>query len=396
MSAKLEGRAFLSSFVDAALHKLSSVNSIPSRKPDEKKLLGRLRATLRAVLPFLDDAEQKQFKDHEVKNWLVNLQDALYMADDLLDELSTKAAVAALTQTDPPVNSSSSWSHYVDDILEDSNYELEHIVVTLKSLVDEKDELPLEKAARDLEDMSWRNQTTSLLEGSDIYGRDKEKEEIIGMLLDDTCHGKLSVISIEGMGGVGKTTLAQLVYDDAGVKAKYDIRAWVCVATKFDPVNVTKAIIEEVDSSSPCHNVSLNSLQTELKQKLSGKSFLIVLDDMWDNQQNLWDNFLKPFLPENKGSKILLTTRNKNVDSLLSTTNFHCNLHPLSDEDGWSMFLKHSSLSTNDSQYKTLESIGRKIVEKCKGLPFAVKTLGGLLRNDSNERDWNNILESRI
>ncbi|MED6118992.1 hypothetical protein PIB30_007882 [Stylosanthes scabra] len=395
MATKLEGRAFLSSFVDAALNKLSSVNSIPARKPDEQKLLWRLRATLRAVRPFLDDAEQKQFKDHEVKTWLVNLQHALYMADDLLDELSTKAAVAALTQTDPGTSSSSSWSHYVDDILEDSNYEMEDIVVTLESLVEEKDEFPLEKAVKDLENMSWRNETTSLLEGSEIYGRDEEKEEIIGMLLDDTCDGKLSVISIEGMGGVGKTTLAQVVYHDARVKAKFDIRAWVSVATKFNPVNVTKAVIQEIMSSS-CDMVSLNSLQTELQKELTGRKFLVVLDDMWENQQNFWDNFLKPFLCENKGSKILVTTRNKNVDSMLSTTNFHRNLHPLSYEYCWSMFLKHSSLSTNDSQYKSLESIGRKIVEKCKGLPLAVKTLGGLLRHESNETYWINILESRI
>ncbi|MED6118993.1 hypothetical protein PIB30_007883 [Stylosanthes scabra] len=395
MSAKLEGRALLSSFIDSALMKLSTVNSIPARKPDEQKLLRRLRANLRAVRPFLDDAEQKQFKDPEVKTWLVNLQDALYMADDLLDELSTKAVVASLTQTDPGT-SSSSWSHYVDDILEVSNYEMEDLVVTLESLVEEKDEFPLEKAAnKDLEDLSWRNETTSLLEGSEIYGRDEEKEEIIGMLLDDTCDGKLSVISIEGMGGVGKTTLAQLVYHDARVKAKFDIRAWVSVATKFDPVMVTKAVIQEVDSSSPCHKVSLNSLQTELQEKLTGKAFLVVLDDVWDNQQNLWDNFLKPFLYGNKGSKILLTTRTKNVDSVVAT-NLHHTLYTLSHENCWSIFLKHSSLSTNSSQCTSLESIGSKIVEKCKGLPLAVKTLGGLLRNKSNERYWNDILESRI
>ncbi|MED6118973.1 hypothetical protein PIB30_007863 [Stylosanthes scabra] len=252
-----EGRALLSSFVSAALNKLSSldVNLTPLKKPADQKFLQRLRAALRAVRPVLDDAEQKQIKDPDVKNWLVNLHDALYMADDLLDELSTKAAVATPTQRDP--GNSNSWSHYVDDILDDSDEivdRMRDIVVTLESLVDEKDEFPLEKAAKNLEDLSWRSETTSLLGGSDIYGRDKEKEEIIGMLLDDTCHGKLSVISIEGMGGVGKTTLAQLVCDDDRVKAKFNIRAWVCVATKFDPVKVTKAIIDEVDSS-PCNKL---------------------------------------------------------------------------------------------------------------------------------------------
>ncbi|MED6119003.1 hypothetical protein PIB30_007893 [Stylosanthes scabra] len=393
MAAKLEGRAFLSSFVDAVLNKLSSVKSTPV----DPKLLRRLRASLRAARPVLDDAEQKQIKDQEIKKWLVDFHDALYMADDLLDELSTKAS----TQRDPGT-CSSSWSRYVDSILEESDDDIQlvnsmqDIVDTLESVVEEKGDLGLkEEVTKDIEDMSWRIQS-SLIECSDIYGRDKDKEAIVELLLDfSTCDDKLSVISVEGIGGIGKTTLAQLVYNDARVEVNFDIRAWVCVATKFDPVKATKALIEEITSCS-CNMVSLNSLQTELKDRLTGKTFVIVLDDVWDNQQTLWDNFLKPFLFGNKGSKIVLTSRSENVDSVVSATNLHYKLDILSDEDCWSMFLKHSSLSTNSRQYVTLEQIGRKFVKKCKGLPLIVKTLGGLLRNKYHEEDWKNVLESEI
>ncbi|XP_072064564.1 putative disease resistance RPP13-like protein 1 [Arachis hypogaea] len=378
MAAKLQGRAYLSSFADAVLNKLSSldINSTPNaRKLADQKLLQKLRKSLRATRPVLDDAEQKQIRDQEVKKWLVDLQDALYLADDLLDELSTKAATATPTQRDPGNFSSQCHS-------------------AVNSMVEYIDDDEMERFAEDLEDISWRIQS-SLVESSDIYGRDSDKEAIVEWLLDNTCNDKLSVISIEGIGGIGKTTLAQWVYNDARMKEKFAIKAWVCVATKFDPVNVTKAIIEDI-TSSPCNMVNLNSLQTELKEKLTDKTFLIVLDDVWDNQQNLWDNFLKSFLCGNKGSKILLTSRNKNVDSVVSTTNRHYSLHILSPNDCWSMFLKHSSLSTNSTQYTTLEQIGRKIVKKSKGLPLAVKTLGGLLRNKYNEGDWENILESEI
>ncbi|XP_025634705.2 putative disease resistance RPP13-like protein 1 [Arachis hypogaea] len=405
MAAKLQGRAYLSSFVDAVLNKLSSldVNSTPEAKRlADQKLFRRLRASLRATRPVLDDAEQKQIRDQEVNKWLVDLQDALYMADDLLDELSTKAATATPTPTQRDPGNSSSWSHYVDSILEDSDDDemgvvtsMQDIVDKLESIVEEKDDLDLKQGvAKDLEDMSWRIQS-SLIESSDIYGRNDDKETIIKFLLDDTCDDNLSVISIEGIGGIGKTTLAQLVYNDARVKKKFAIKAWVCVATKFDPVNVTKAIMEDI-ASSPCNMVNLNSIQTELKEKLTEKTFLVVLDDVWDNQQNLWDNFLKPFLSGNKGSKILLTTRTRNVDSVMSTTNRHYKLDILSDEDCWSLFLKHSSISTSSREYVILEQIGKKIVEKCKGLPLAVKTLGGLLRNKDNVEDWENIRESKI
>ncbi|RYR71517.1 hypothetical protein Ahy_A02g005768 [Arachis hypogaea] len=309
MAAEHQGRAYLSSYVDAVLNKLSSldINSTPeAKKLADHKLFRRLKASLRATRPVLDDAEQKQIRDQEVNKCLVDLQDALYMADDLLDELSTKAATATPTQRDP--GNSSSWSHSVDSILEDGDDDemgvvtrMQDIVDKLESIVEEKDDLDLKQGvAKDLEDMSWRIQS-SLLESPDIYGRNDDKEAIIKLLLDETCDDKFSVISIEGIGGIGKTTLAQWVYNDARLKDKFTIKAWVCVAIKFDPVNVTKAIIEDI-ASSPCNMVNLNSIQTELKEKLTGKTFLVVLDDVWDNQQNLWDNFLKPFL---SGSELI-------------------------------------------------------------------------------------------
>ncbi|RYR25226.1 hypothetical protein Ahy_B02g058875 [Arachis hypogaea] len=151
MAAKFEGGAYLSSFVDAVLNRLSSVNSTPiASKLADQKLLQRMKASLRAVRCVLDNAEQKQIKDQEVKKWLVDLQDSLYMADDLLDELSTKAAIATPIQTDP--GNSSSWTHYVDSILEDSDdaemgivNSMQDIVHKLESLVEEKDDLGLKQ-----------------------------------------------------------------------------------------------------------------------------------------------------------------------------------------------------------------------------------------------------------
>ncbi|MED6108123.1 hypothetical protein PIB30_020569 [Stylosanthes scabra] len=396
MAAKFQGRAYLSSFVDAILDKLSSldVNSNPTaRKLSDQNLFRRLRASLRATRPVLDDAEQKQIRDQQVKEWLLDLHDALYLVDDLLDELSTKAVT--LAHGDP--GKSSSWSHYVDSILEDSDelHSMQDVVHKLESIVEEKDDLGLkQELLEDPDDMLWRIQS-SLLDNSRIYGRDDDKEAIIRFLLDDTCNDKLSIISVEGSGGVGKTTLAQLVYNDARVKEKFDTKAWVCVATKFNLISVSKAVIEDI-TSSPCKMDNLNSLQTQLKEELLEKTFLVVLDDVWDNQQCLWDNFLKPFLSGNRGSKILLTTRNKNVDSGVSTKNLHYKVDTLSDKNCWLLFLEHSSLSTNSRQYPTLEKIGRQIVRRCKGLPLAIKTLGRLLHNKYDKGYWEEILESEF
>ncbi|MED6159273.1 hypothetical protein PIB30_040817 [Stylosanthes scabra] len=356
-------------------------------------MLERLDDCLCDVEPVLDDAELKQFRNERVKKWLVDLQDALYMADDLLDELCTKAATA--TPRDP--GNSYNWFRPVDLIIEDSgSNHIEKIVGTLESVVGRKDKLRLKESAK-VDFSSWRIPSTSLVVSSDIFGRDQDKENIIKLLLNDTCDAEspVSVVPIVGMGGIGKTTLAQLVYNDAKVMGKFDTRAWVCVAENPDPIHVTRTIIGAIDSSS-CNVDHFDSLQTHLKENLFGKTFLVVLDDVWEDEQDTWEEFLKPFRYGNNGSKILLTTRSKKVASIFAANNLHYGLSLLAEEDCWSMFLKHSSISTECKEYATLEPIGRKIVEKCKGLPLAVKTLGGLLRNKYGIGDWENILESEI
>ncbi|MBA0624932.1 hypothetical protein Godav_010200, partial [Gossypium davidsonii] len=113
------------------------------------------------------------------------------------------------------------------------------------------------------------------------------------------------VLSIVGMGGMGKTTLAQLVYNDASTKESFDHRAWVCVSDEFDAVNITKTILQSI-TSEPCAYNDLNLLQVKLKEKLSGKKFLLVLDDIWNESYEDWTILRSPF---GAGTKIIVTTR---------------------------------------------------------------------------------------
>ncbi|RYQ87521.1 hypothetical protein Ahy_B09g095041 isoform C [Arachis hypogaea] len=171
MAAKLEGGAYLSSFVDAVLEKLSAIleddDFVLEGNDSALELLQKIEKSLYDVGPVLDDAELKQFSDKKVKKWLIDLQDALYKADDLLDELSTKAATA--TQRDP--GNSSPWSHYVDSCIEDSGINvIGKTVATLESVKRRKGYLrlfPKESAKMDIS--SWRIPSTSLVVSSDIF-----------------------------------------------------------------------------------------------------------------------------------------------------------------------------------------------------------------------------------
>ncbi|XP_020991797.1 putative disease resistance protein At3g14460 [Arachis duranensis] len=387
MAAALVGGAVLSSIFNVVFDRMSSpevANWIKGKKLTQK-LLERLKITLYSVQAFLIDAEQKQIKERAVKDWLDSLKDSMYVADDLLDEVFTKAA----TQRDP----GTFFSRYLNLQDREIANRMEEIIERIESIVKQKETLGLREIPK--ENMSWRI-TTSLVERSSIYGREEDKEAIVKLLLDDddTGDGDISVIPIVGMGGIGKTTLAQLVYNDEKVKENFDFRGWVCVSEEFDVIKVTKTIIEAITSSS-CNLKDLNLLQHDLKERLSRQKFFVVLDDAWNEDYEDWSRLLKPFQNGAKGSKILITTRSKKVASVVQTISPY-ELSLLSDEDCWLVFSKHARLSTDSMENPTLKKVGKDIVKKCDGLPLAAQALGGLLRGNFDVEYWNHILKSEV
>ncbi|GAU23571.1 hypothetical protein TSUD_385570 [Trifolium subterraneum] len=408
--AAVVGEAFLSGFIEVVLDRLASpdvdvnlvqrlaspdvVDLIRGKKVDVN-LVQRLKNTLYAVEAVLNDAEQKQFnfKDSAVNKWLDDLKDAVYVADDILDHISTKAAISKNNKVSTATNY---FSRFFNSEERDMICKLENIVAKLEYIIKSKDILGLQHIATD-HHSSWRTPSTSLVDvGSDIFGRDQDKEAILKLLLDDdNDDAKISVIPIVGMGGVGKTTLAQSVYNHDSVKKKFDVQAWACVSDHFDEFNITKAIMEAV-TRSPCYIKTKELLHLDLKEKLTGKKFLIVLDDVWTDDYDGWNSLLRPLQYGTMGSKILVTTRIEKVASMVQTFQTY-HLEQLSNEDCWSVFANHACLSPKEStENMDLHKIGKEIVRKCKGLPLAAQSLGGLLRRKRDIKDWDNILNSNI
>ncbi|XP_059654524.1 putative disease resistance RPP13-like protein 1 [Cornus florida] len=197
------------------------------------------------------------------------------------------------------------------------------------------------------------------------------------------------------MAGIGKTTLAQFVYNDARLNDNFSMRSWVCVSDAFDISIITKKILDDLTSSDNDMISSFNQLQTKLKEMVAGKKFLIVLDDVWNDNYIDWDILRRPLKAGALESRIIVTTRNDTVASMMGTIASHF-LEQLSFEDCWSLFAKHAFVNRDYMAYPELESIGREIVKKCGGLPLAVKSLGGLLRSKLKIEEWENILKSKI
>ncbi|XP_059441114.1 putative disease resistance RPP13-like protein 1 [Corylus avellana] len=197
------------------------------------------------------------------------------------------------------------------------------------------------------------------------------------------------------MGGIGKTTLAQLVYNECSVKKHFDLKAWVCVSDNFDVLKLTKTILEEMSSSANDDSKNLNQLQNKLKEKMTGKKFLLVLDDVWEKNYAKWEVLSNALKFGAQGSKVIVTTCDYEVARVMVTEVIH-SIKELSEEDCWSLFKKYAFRNLNLDACLEREVIGRQIVEKCKGLPLAIKAIGALLGSKLDVDEWDRVLRSEL
>ncbi|XP_049387675.1 putative disease resistance RPP13-like protein 1 [Solanum stenotomum] len=195
------------------------------------------------------------------------------------------------------------------------------------------------------------------------------------------------------MGGLGKTTLAKVVYNDEKVKNHFGLRAWYCVSEPYDALRITKGLLQGIGSFDSKDDGNLNQLQVKLKESLKGKKFLVVLDDVWNDTYSEWDSLRNVFVQGDMGSKIIVTTRKGSVAQMMCADRCAITMGTLSSEDSWALFKRHS-LENRD--HPELEEVGKKIADKCKGLPLALKALAGVLRGISDVDEWRNILKSEI
>ncbi|OMO51744.1 Disease resistance protein [Corchorus capsularis] len=373
-----------------------------ARKEQVHAHLKKWESILFKIQAVLQDAEERQFTDRSVKIWLDDLKDLSYDIEDVLDDFSTEA----LRQKSMPQTQSITGKirKYVSSIFYHFSFSykmasmIKEITARLEDIVKQKDNLGLiESIGSRRNSVLRRMPSTSLVNESLVFGRERDKEHIICDLVfkeDESSDGGISVIPIVGMGGLGKTTLAQLIYNDARVETFFKLRAWVCVSEEFDVVRVMKTLLE-VLTSKACDVNDLNEMQVRVKKILSKQRFLIVLDDVWNENYNDWMFLRSPFEVGSPESRIIFTTRNQKVASVMGTVPAY-HLKEMSHDHCLSLFTEHALRSRNFDEYPNLKVIGESIVKRCKGLPLAVKSLAGLLRSKMEYHEWENILNSMI
>ncbi|KAG4179015.1 hypothetical protein ERO13_A10G080125v2 [Gossypium hirsutum] len=207
---------------------------------------------------------------------------------------------------------------------------------------------------------------------------------------------KLPVISIMGMGGIGKTTLAQLVYNHSDVECHFDKRIWICVSDPFNEIRIAKEILEAFKGESS-NLVGKDNILQEIRSHVSGKKVLLVLDDVWSEDATRWEQLKTSLKHCSPGSRILITTRNEKVAIIMGTTSPNLFLlNTLSLEECRSLLSRRAYYGRTREESENLDDIGWKIAEKCQGLPLAAKILGGLLRFKRTREQWQNVLDSEM
>ncbi|KAH6757485.1 hypothetical protein C2S52_023353 [Perilla frutescens var. hirtella] len=313
-----------------------------------------LSSTLTTIQAVLEDAEEKQIESKPIRDWLRKLNVLAYEIDDILDECATHVS---------KVNHAGSKL---------TRYSLKKILYRhkiarrMKQVTERLDATAAERAKFHLREMpldrpreiaATTRETGSLLNESDkIYGRKGDTEKIVKMLVDD--------------------------------------RIWVCVSDNFEIKTLVMAMIESVTGTGEALDLRfLDSLERRLGELLSQKRYLIVLDDVWNDQQEKWFELRDILSCGSAGASIIVTTRQKKIADIMQTLPAH-RLKGLSDEHCW-MLLRQRAFGQEEVS-PDLEGIGMQIVKKCSGVPLAAKALGGILRFKRSEKDWIYVRDSDI
>ncbi|KAH7677533.1 P-loop containing nucleoside triphosphate hydrolase protein [Dioscorea alata] len=361
-----------------------------------EKEFKRLENTLLTIRNVLEDAEARQVKEKSVKMWLRKLKDVAIDMDDVLDEFMAEAEKRKMEKG--LKGRVYNWAISGPKFRYDMAGKMKKIMKRLDEIAEEKSKFDFKEGAVK-EEVGEKEETGSFVEESEVYGRYEDREKLVDFLTNSlsssSSQADLDVMPIVGLGGLGKTTLAQLVFNDERVCQHFRKRIWVCVSENFDGKRLTRSIIESI-TGSKCNLNDMPSLQRILIENLREVRFLLVLDDVWNEDHEKWDK-LRALLTgcATTGSKVIVTTRSTRVASIMGTVLPH-SLTRLSGQDCWVLFEKRAFGIGGAVKTPKLVAIGKDIVSKCGGLPLVAKALGSLMRFRREESEWLAVKDNEI
>ncbi|GLT30117.1 hypothetical protein SLA2020_049370 [Shorea laevis] len=404
--------SILSSVMDVTLSKVISVaNEQLNLAVGFRQELRRFHDTLKMIQGVLQDAEQQGMIGRpDLKPWLEGLWSIAEEADDVMDEIAYENLQYEVAQMWEKFSYFFTLSNPLAFRLKIAN-RIKNLNLELADLNNRATGLGLQyRLANKHPEHIETQQTDSLIgDPSKIVGRENKVLEVVESLIDSSNDQPLVVVSIMGMGGIGKTTVAKLVCNNEQIRSHFFKIMWVCVSENF---NLKRILVEMLQafgenfSVDVSQDIIVQKLEEKLREeklreeklmeeKLREKNYLLILDDVWNEEWQKWESLRRCLLGIGKhvGGRILITTRSENVASTMGTLSEHMHhLEKLTDEDCWSIIKQRAFVSSSFSS--ELEGIGRDIASKCRGLALVANVIGGSLCNNRKKDDWLSIKDN--
>ncbi|KAH0452506.1 hypothetical protein IEQ34_019805 [Dendrobium chrysotoxum] len=363
-----------------------------------------------------------------LNRWLWQLRDAIDKADDVLDDFEYMKHEEQLTKNMEETEKRTAFSNASFQLIESARkirkagkraLKIDPNLKMLEEVVQKLDKVSaevstflhlLETTKQEQQEQQrelYKARETGSLPRNDLIGRGKDKEFVMQWLRKPSnehrgtdLYRNISLLSIVGHGGMGKTTLLQHVYEDK-MTEEFDLKMWVCVSNNFDAKKVIADMLESLKKEKPCLD-SLDALQGKLKEEVISKRFLLVLDDIWGEEEerdkSKWENVVAPLSCGSFGSKILVTTRMNSaaliIAKVIKKKKETLTLQGLDEDECLQLLDTHAFADVeNLDDHKKLRFITGQIAKKLSGSPLAAKVMGGILNSNLDEMHWRKVLD---
>ncbi|XP_022761774.1 disease resistance protein RGA2-like [Durio zibethinus] len=365
-----------------------------------KKDLRKFRVLLTMIQAMLQDAEEKHVRDGAVRLWLQELRDVAYEVHDVLDEFAyqnLQMKVKIQNQISRKLCNFISPSIPVSCRLKMGN-KIKNINVSLRNINDQASQFGLQRKVGEMVPVPRGNQETHSLIGDsfNVVGREDDVFKIIDLLINSNTQQTLSVVSVVGMAGLGKTTLAKVVCNNEPIQDHFGKIMWVCVSDDFDVERIVVEMLESL-SKNPCAIKNKDTVLRRIQEELGGERYLLILDDVWNENTEKWEDLKGCLLgiSRNIGSKIIVTTRSDYVAWVMGTIPEHRHYpKKLVDDECWSI-IKEKAFGSASIPLE-MEVIGKDIAKKCRGVPLVARVIGGTMSNKRDKEEWLSIKNSNI
>ncbi|KAI4979042.1 hypothetical protein ZWY2020_015795 [Hordeum vulgare] len=350
-----------------------------------RREIDKMHIKLRDLKNFLADADRRNITDKRVQEWVSQLKRAMYEAADILDLCQLKAMERGMSNANVGCCNpllfcmqNPSHAHDIGTRIKALNKRLDIIMersaafsfIRLGSYEDRNSKVHGSHSS------NKRRETSGEFDRSGVVGEKIEQDTrklVEIMLSEKEVNTNIMVVAVVGVGGIGKTTLAQKVFNDEALNVEFEKSIWLSINKDFDKVDLLRTIITQAGGQHG-REKALAVLQPILATSLKGKKLFLVLDDVWDHEA--WDDVLKTSLSNvvSQGSRVLVTTRDERVARRMKAVLPYHHVDKLEEEDAWSLLKKQIiSSETDECEIDMLKDIGVQIVGKCDGLPLALK-----------------------